>query len=391
MIKIITAIGNPNLNYDLRKYEDFEVIGKDIQYSEGVLEFLELNNDIDYIIMSEFLEGEIKLINLIDKIYLINKKIKIIIILNEKNIELEDQLLQKGIHNIFYNKSEIAEIVNLLKTKNMEFLNKELREEIEKLKEIISEKNYKKTNKNNIKMEEIKYKTLGIIGNGGVGKSSFCYFISNFFKTKYKILLIDFDLKNNDISTIFNLKKEYIEKENIFIKDLIKKIDDNLDVIFNINFLINYKKYNIEKILYEINLIKNDYDFIFIDTNSNIFLEENKEIYKNCDKLILLTESGKIAENRSQKIEKTIINNFKINKEKINVIFYKFKKIDYLINKNKMKNNIKKEIKNSEKNKKIKIGFMIFYNIYLNNLNLIKIKKITKIKYFLLMKKIQEK
>lgn len=383
LIKIITAIGNPNLNYALKKYEDFEVIGKDIQYSEGVVELLDLNKEIDYIIISEFIEGEITLTNLIEKIYKINKKIKIIIILNEKNIDLEEKLLQKGVHDIFYNKSDIVEIVNLLKTKNMEYLNKELRDEIEKLKNIILEKNQKKYLKRKNYKENIKYKILGILGSNGIGKTSFCYFISNILKIKYKILLIDFDLKNNDLSELFKLKKEFIEKENISIKNLIKNIDNNLDILFNINFLINYKKFDITKILNEINIIKENYDLIILDTNSNIFLEKNKEIFNFCEQLILLTSTDDLEIKKLNIINNSLINNLKIDNKKINIIIYKFKKIYCFTNKKNIKN-LKNKIKN-------KINFMTFYNKYLINTKLIKLKYFTQLKYFLVIKNIQEK
>ena len=70
MIRIVTALGNPSLNTELKKHSEFEVIGKDIQYKDGVLEILELNNDINYLIISEMLDGIIsfeELINLIKK------------------------------------------------------------------------------------------------------------------------------------------------------------------------------------------------------------------------------------------------------------------------------------------------------------------------------------
>ena len=44
MKKIITAVNNPNLNEKLKNENYIEVIGKDIQYKEGILEFLEKNN-----------------------------------------------------------------------------------------------------------------------------------------------------------------------------------------------------------------------------------------------------------------------------------------------------------------------------------------------------------
>ena len=91
MIKIVTALGNPSLNTELKKHSEFEVIGKDIQYKDGVLEILELNNDINYLIISEMLDGIISFEELIKKL---NRKIKIIVVLKEKNIEMEEYLIK---------------------------------------------------------------------------------------------------------------------------------------------------------------------------------------------------------------------------------------------------------------------------------------------------------
>ena len=40
MKKIITAINNPKLNEQLKKENKFEIIGKDIQYKEAIIEIL---------------------------------------------------------------------------------------------------------------------------------------------------------------------------------------------------------------------------------------------------------------------------------------------------------------------------------------------------------------
>lgn len=175
MIKIVTALGNPNLNNELKKYREFEIIGKDIQYMDGIIEILELNSDIDYLIISEILDGQISLDNLIDIIYKINKKIKIVVILNEKDTKLEENLLRKGIYDILYDKTDFIEIVNLLKTKNIESLNKELREEIENLKKLILKNKKQKI----FKTKKEKYKKLnecqiiGVTGSRGIGKTTF--------------------------------------------------------------------------------------------------------------------------------------------------------------------------------------------------------------------------
>ena len=79
MKKIITAINNPRINNELKSInKNIKVIGKDIQYKEGILELLEKNKNIDYIILLENLLGKINLFNLLKKINKINKNIKII-------------------------------------------------------------------------------------------------------------------------------------------------------------------------------------------------------------------------------------------------------------------------------------------------------------------------
>ena len=94
MKKIITAIGNPILNEYLKKEEDIIVIGNDIQYQDGIFELLEKDNNINLIIISEIIIGENTIEKLIEKIKIINKNIKIIIILENKNEELENKLIE---------------------------------------------------------------------------------------------------------------------------------------------------------------------------------------------------------------------------------------------------------------------------------------------------------
>ena len=103
MKKILTAINNSALNEKLKKENIAEIIGRDIQYKEGIIEILEKNKNIDLIIISENLPGEITIENLIKNINKINEKIKIIYILEKENIELEKKLNKYYIYNIYYN------------------------------------------------------------------------------------------------------------------------------------------------------------------------------------------------------------------------------------------------------------------------------------------------
>ena len=113
MKKIITAIGNENINNELKKEKNIEIIINDIQYKEGIIEILEKYQDIDYIILNSSLQGDITIEELIKQINIINKNIKIIII-SENNLKtLEEFINKKIIYKIIYNNKN--EEINLQK------------------------------------------------------------------------------------------------------------------------------------------------------------------------------------------------------------------------------------------------------------------------------------
>ena len=254
MIKIITALGNPSLNNELKKYEEFNVIGNDIMYFDGVLEFLELNSEIDYLILGEIIDIN-NLNDFIDKVINNNRKIKIIVVINKKNKKIEDILLKKGILDIFYDDIEISEIVNFLKTKNIEYLNIELRSEINNLKKLLNEKNNKKISKNKkIILNNQENKIIGITGARGIGKTSFCVMLANSLKNK-KVLIIDFDLINSQINDIYNKKFEYAKIDELNINNYIFNVHNNIDILIGLNILYYYNKLNLEKFKTKINNI----------------------------------------------------------------------------------------------------------------------------------------
>lgn len=145
MIKIITAINNPNLNEELIKENNIKIIGRDIQYKEGILELLENNIEIDYIIVDEKLPGEIEINKLIEKIIEKNKKIKIIITIKKDN-KNKIKLNNKKIIKIYYEKN-----INLNFLKNYNNC-KNLSEKNILKNKIENKLNNKKTKNNNSKI-----------------------------------------------------------------------------------------------------------------------------------------------------------------------------------------------------------------------------------------------
>lgn len=329
MIKIITALGNPNLNYELQKYNEFKVIGNDIIYYDGIIEILEKNENIDYLIISDVLDEKSEIESLIEQILKINRRIKIIAIINRKNKLLENSLLRKGVCDIFFDDENITDVINFLKTKNIEYLNTELREEINNLKSLILEKNIKKNifYKSNI-LNNHESKIIGITGARGIGKTTFCTMFASAIKRNNKILIIDFDLINAHIGEIYNKKIEYSKIDELNIKNYIINIDDNLDILIGLNILYYYKKLDFIKIKKEIINLKKIYNYIIVDTYTENEFDNNKYIYELFDEIFLLSGTDKLGVLKSEKIINLIKNKWKIDFKKIKLVYYRINFIE---------------------------------------------------------------
>lgn len=432
MKKVITALLNKTVNEKLKEYKEINVVMNDIQYKEGIIEALEINPEIEYIILSELLPGEILINDLIEKIKEIKNKIKIIIILEKENNELENYLLAKGNIHIFYNNEikikEIAElIININKNEELELEIKKLKELIinkkdnleikrkdngeknEENKILITEQEKRKIeeeiesefNKNKIKnkilnnevikkiINKIKKQTTNnnckviiICGISGVGKSFFTVNISKYLsEQKNNILIIDFDFINNSIQTLFGIKnktnEENIEKNNI--QNLIIKINSKIDLISNINLIFNNNEDF--KILKTIKELKIKYNFIIIDINDN---EQILNLIKEeINKIIFITEPNILQIKKSKSILDKYINKKYIEKEKIFVLLNKVKNDSISFN----------ILKNIYQNSNIigKINFIDNYNFLVNqNMNNIFLENKIKNQYKNIAKKISQ-
>lgn len=395
MKKIITALAEPQLNNELKKEKDFIVIGKDIQYQEGVIEILETEKEVDFLIISEALPGNEKIESLIEKIKQINNEVNIVIILENKKEELEKNLYSKNVYLILYNKIEIKEIIKLIKNKK-EDENEKIKKEINDLKKIIIEQNSKNKQNKKQKIKEVKElnsqkEIICILGSGGVGKSIFTVNLTkSLIYSKKKILIIDFDILNNSLHTILGVKK-YSEKiskkikENNLIKDKIGlkelkiKINKRIDLISGINLLFD-SKYKINNIQFNnlFNDVKKFYDVIIIDTSSECFFNYTKDIIKKSNINIFIVEPNLLEIQKSKNILKIYKEEWDIDNNKINILFNKF-------NKNSIDINILKIIF-SEYNIIGKIDINNKYNLIINK-NANKIDKNIKKEYLKIIEK----
>lgn len=339
MKKIITAINNPKLNEQLKKENKFEIIGKDIQYKEAIIEILEKNNKIDLIIINEKIPGEINLEKLIEKIKLINEKIKIIFILEKENNDIEKILIKNNIKDIYYNnKINLEELIKIINKKEIN-----MEEEIIKLKKIIEEKNIENTKGKKKKIQKLKnvkakvekfiketlkkiqrknqkqekrdtkkyYMLTPIIsfsGNHKSGKSTLSLIISFCLAQKNKkILLVDADFMKQDLSIILKQKMK---------QDFTKKENRNKKNNFYRNNSFRKEKYSYNK------------NYIF----KNRINSKNKNKYRKI-RGIKLYNKYKRLENRINKIFYYQINKIiKNDIKKINYNLYFFNQFNYILN-----------------------------------------------------------
>lgn len=201
MKKAITAIGNESIHNEYKRSGEYEIIGKDIQYQEGILEVFEEQNEIDLLIMSDFLPGYFSICELIRKIKRKKNKLTIFILCQNATNEIQMLLEEKWIDKIIPLKEEEEIETNDYETD-------ELKKEIERLK---------KENKK-LKKEKVKYgKVVLVIGEHNVGKTSIAFMLSQMANLP-RILLIDFDDRYYGLLKITGLERNEEYKKHFNAK-----------------------------------------------------------------------------------------------------------------------------------------------------------------------------
>lgn len=115
MKNVITAIGNENIINILYKIPEINFLNSDILYREGILEVLEYKENADILIINNIIDGDIELKDLINKILIINNKIKIIYLTNNIDYELEKFLKNKKVDLIYYqDEIDVNELIGRL-------------------------------------------------------------------------------------------------------------------------------------------------------------------------------------------------------------------------------------------------------------------------------------
>ena len=201
MPKILTAINEEKIIKKI--FNNKKLKNKNILYKEAIIDTIKKNKNIDILIISEKLPGEINFIKLIKNIKKINKKIKIIIILSNK--KLEKELLKIKKIEIYYNNIfGIYELrKKLYKKNNIYFFNNIKNKIIIKIKKII----------NNKKEDLIKNNVYFLFGKNKINNKILeLIILKKLINKNKKIILIN--LKIN-IKKIKNLNKKILKIKKI--------------------------------------------------------------------------------------------------------------------------------------------------------------------------------
>ena len=326
MKMVITAIGNQRLNTILKNEKNINILTNDISYPEGILETIEKYAKVEYCIISEDLVKN-NTIELIKRIIEKVKNIKIIFIKVSKN-EIKD--LSK-IENVIIMENDflVRDLIKKITNENSDNI-----EVINVLEEKIKKTNFNRLVKNIVKNKK-ETKVISILGSGGTGKSITCVNIANSLN-KNKILIIDFDILYNSLSTILGvhqysqkiekrLKNNTLINNKIDVKDLLIKINKNIDLISGINLIFD-TRYQISSIKIKdiFNELKEYYDVIIVDTSCECFFDYTKEIILNSDNSIFLVESNLVEIKKAKNLLEIYSINWNIPKSKIQILINKF-------------------------------------------------------------------
>lgn len=341
MKKVITAIGNENINNELRNTNQYNVIYSDIPYQEAVVDILK-EQSIDEAIIYEELIGEMNPYDFIYKLKEVNDKTNIVLIINKNSEELKRKFWNIGIYNLIQvDDISIEKLCNILNEDNKYVLPNSV---------VYVPNN---SNKNNI----VNYdsKVTAIYGNNNAGKTTIAINIAVELarNTTKKVLLLDFDTLYANTDIYLNIPKinrntdVYLDDDkkcvlNVFV-ELIQKDMLNIET-FKKN-AIEYSKQkglfvmtgntsmfvcqNVLKIDYYnqiLDIAKKIYDYIVIDTSSNIFIDSTKWVIENADKVYYVVEPNIKNVLESTKNIELFENKWNIDNSKIDIIVNKKEK-----------------------------------------------------------------
>lgn len=350
MKRILTALGNSTLNDELKKYSKYDVVTEDLFYQEAVLD-ISREEKIDVIIISALLQGQYELVEFLKELKENNIQSRIIVIVDTISDEDKNILISKGIFDILYDsETEISDVIDAIDREEPINIKKQLEKMLKAgggnlKKDKIQEKDSELLRQPIIQKQEI----ITMFGTPGSGKSTLiCNLVKSFSKkTRAKILLIDLDTLNGNLNEILDVSKvpqniEILIDEDKkcginYVADLVLKNRFDANVLEELvmdcggfDFLSgNTSLHYCQNVLNEkcylklLEAAKEKYDFIFIDTNSNIFLDSTKWALQECSRVLFVTEKTNICLRKTLQLFQVLFDIWKIWKNKVQIILNK--------------------------------------------------------------------
>ena len=295
------------LNDEL-KNKGINILCGDIFYKEGIIEYLEKNINADFIVLNDELPGNIDTEELIEKVKIINRKIRIILVTNNKNKNF----------NVYrkVEKVDVNNISSIIKNQGNVF-------------------NMQTIPINDFFDDETKDgRIYTVLGSNGIGKSIFSIIFANSIK-EGKVLIVDFDVFNNSMINLLGLNKD-INKQNmkqtksqedIDISNFIVKIENNIDYLLSMNLIFNSElQISCTRIRNIINKLKTKYDYIIIDTSADSLIEYTKEVSKVSDEIIFISGANLLEIKKSKRLLEIYTKEWNIPSNNIKIIFNKYTK-----------------------------------------------------------------
>ena len=351
MKRIITAMGNDVLNNELRKYAKYDILYEDL-FCQDILINKISKSETDVIIISALLQGQWDLEEFVEKIRSKNSIARIIIVTDEIDTNMKKILESYNVLDVFIDSTvEIPDIIDAIDREET------VRKKYEMLGESNAEYNVSVPEventpiKNNIVLEKMvqKQEIITISGISGAGKSTvainFCKVLSQ--KSDAKILLIDLDTLNGNIDEMLQISKipQNIEMAidddkrsgiNYAVELIMKnRFDSNVfdELVVNANGFdvltgntsLHYCQNVLKEEYYDklLKCAKEKYDFIVIDTSSNIFLDSTKWALREASKILFVTEGNFLSLKKMQQFIHIITNIWGVWKPKIEIIVNK--------------------------------------------------------------------
>ena len=310
MKKILSAVGSDVIRELLSEYG----VMADIPYQEGVIEAIK-RDFIDVLIVYANLEGDMDKYMFIEKIREIDSKIEIFVIIDEEDDNYKNYLFKKGIFNIFVNeKTSKEELINAINNDNANKPHKfDLRQKKSYHSKLIENKK-RIENRPNLMPRFQRQQIISFTGMGSTGKTTIATQLGILIakNSRAKVLLIDFDTINS------NLFEKYVQKTKYF---------SNLDVLTgNKSLFVCEKILNTEYYTRILEKAKELYDFIIIDTSSNIFVDATQFSLLNSNVIFYVAEATNISFERTFRALKEIFPVWGVNNNKIKLIINKYHK-----------------------------------------------------------------